>query len=233
MKINLKNIYYITIRKVSRLIFPVLCVICKNNKNKENKRQLCQSCENKLFNNRKIIDNSLPDWIYNKYNYKDKNVKKIEYLIKYNHNRYLAQEMGMYARQYIDSFVGNVDDYILVPIPLHKDRFINRGYNQAEEISIGISRSNIYNLLIRDKETTKLWTQNINERSSQLEDAFVINKIELDRLKSNIFNNALTDIKILIIDDITTTGNTLFIARNILIKNGFNPNNIKSFALAH
>ncbi|MDI9355394.1 MAG: hypothetical protein QM532_04530 [Cyanobium sp. MAG06] len=61
MKINLKNIYYITIRKVSRLIFPVLCVICKNNKNKENKRQLCQSCENKLFNNRKIIDNSLPD----------------------------------------------------------------------------------------------------------------------------------------------------------------------------
>ncbi|MDI9355395.1 MAG: hypothetical protein QM532_04535 [Cyanobium sp. MAG06] len=64
--------------------------------------------------------------------------------------------MGMYARQYIDSFVGNVDDYILVPIPLHKDRFINRGYNQAEEISIGISRSNIYNLLIRDKETTKL-----------------------------------------------------------------------------
>ena len=221
----------IFINKLLRSIFPIECVLCHNNNNKENMRRLCQSCENKLQKNNKIINTNISDWIYHRYNYKDAKVKRIAYLMKYNHHKYLAQEMGSYTTQYIESRLGSINDYIIVPIPLHKRRQRERGYNQAEEIARGIYMNNIHNLLIRTRHTNKLFSQGLHSRTNELKDVFSVNDDLLKSLSKNMSD--IYNSKILLIDDITTTGNTLFNARKTLQDYGFNPNNIKAFSLCH
>ena len=225
--IDMKNI----IRKILNILFPKICVLCKNNINTNNKEYLCVACENKLIKNHKINDNSLPEWIFYRYNYKDDKVKKIEYIIKYNHNKYLCHNIGAYCRKYIEAFIlSDNETYIFVPVPLHINRYKNRGYNQAEEIAKGINLCPIYNILKREKSTSKLFNKKLQERTAEIENAFSINEKEINRLKEK-YN--INQVNIILIDDIITTGNTIFQARKTLLNYGFDVNNIQAFCIAH
>lgn len=139
--------------------------------------------------------------------------------------------MGVYCRKYIEAFmISDNRINIFVPIPLHINRQKDRGYNQAEEIAKGINLCPIYNILKREKSTSKLFNKGLQQRTEEIQNAFSINEKEIDKLKEK-YN--INQVNIILIDDIITTGNTIFQARKTLSNYGFNINNIQAFCLAH
>ena len=99
-----------------------------------------------------------------------------------------------------DIFEAGVD--VIIPIPLHYTRLIKRRYNQSALLAKELGRlTNIkvdYNSLIKRKITKPQVDCDGNERLINVKDAFVVKNIE------NIQGK-----KILLVDDVLTTGSTL------------------------
>ena len=127
---------------------------------------------------------------------------------KYDNQRYLAETFAPFlAKTYKDNFF-DVD--IIVPIPLHEKRLLSRGFNQAELLANELSKlidKPVVNALSRIKETQFQASLNYDERQENLKDSFLITK----EVKSK---------KILLIDDIFTTGATIRTASKLLRKKG-------------
>ena len=110
-------------------------------------------------------------------------------------------------------------------VPLSWKRRLQRGYNQSQLIAETIS--NILQIKIESKILYKTKnivpqsTLNKKERKENIKGAFKIRNIE--KIKNK---------KILIIDDIYTTGNTLNECSKILIENGIKKENIGVLTLA-
>ncbi len=129
-----------------------------------------------------------------------------------------------YADFYIEEFVKNYINEIiimapdvLVPIPIHKSKLLDRGYNQAEILCQGLSSKlgipTIPNLLKRDKKTLPQKQLNDKERFKNLQKAFSFNNKVMDR-----YNKPID--KVLLVDDIYTTGSTIEACTRILLSNG-------------
>ena len=91
----------------------------------------------------------------------------------------------------------------LLPVPVHRVKFHERGYNQAEEIARGtgeLLRVPVYNdVLVRSRYTRSQTTMNATGRLSNVSGAFAAGKR----------NTVIHGGKFLLIDDVLTTGSTL------------------------
>ncbi len=202
---------------IANILFPSSCTLCKTNG-----ICLCVNCEQELEKLHKNINS----WTYACYNYKDQSVKNLLYRVKYHHNPDLGKLVGSHVRKKFEEFVSN-SDYVLIPIPLSKNRMSERMYNQAYQISLGLAGDpgRIKNILIRKKDTHKLHSSHtIDQRVLELQDAFEVD----DNL---LIDNENT--KYILIDDITTSGTTLYEARRTLINAGIKIENVFAFVLAH
>ena len=135
----------------------------------------------------------------------------IIYKLKYKNHPEIGPIMGrMLARELKnDHFFDGIDG--IVPIPLTKKRFRQRGYNQSEEIAKGINEITgipIYNKLVKrtifkDSQTRKSrWA-----RRDNVEHVFEYNH------KSHVNAKHL-----LVIDDVVTTGSTMIACSRQLTK---------------
>ena len=103
-------------------------------------------------------------------------------------------------------------DYI-IPVPLHKEKLKERGFNQSELLAKKISKlikKPCLKTLNRIKNTLPQYSLSPLEKIKNIKDAF-----ELDIRKIN-----LQDKNILIIDDIFTTGSTVQEMCKVLLENG-------------
>ena len=102
---------------------------------------------------------------------------------------------------------------IIIPVPIHKKRRLKRGYNQTEliakEICKNISLELKTDVLIKQKNIKAQSELNKNERKQNIKNAFEIKNI-----------NEIIDKKILLFDDIYTTGSTVNECSKILKKVG-------------
>ncbi len=103
-------------------------------------------------------------------------------------------------------------DYI-VPMPLHEKRFYERGYNQVElvanELAL-LTNKKVLNNLERVKNTKRQSEmKNKIERLNNIENAFTCNDPA-----------AIIGKKILLIDDVVSSGKTLWEAASVLSQNG-------------
>ena len=228
---------------LNSLLFPSYCALCKNDGD-----YLCINCESRLEKSNKNVN----PWTFAYYDYTDTQVKKLLYRIKYHHNPALSRIAGSYAQKSFKSFLEQhsiknttekdtkIYDYILVPIPLSKNRMSQRRYNQAYEIAVGLTGdiSKVENILIRKKDTHKLHSSHtIDERSAELYDAFQIDESIIKNININnrdkADKNFSENTKYILIDDITTSGTTLFEARRTLTNHNIKKENIYAFVLAN
>jgi len=100
----------------------------------------------------------------------------------------------------------------VVPVPLYKDKQKKRGFNQAELIFRFWSETKGYqwlNALERIRPTAPQYQLHVNERRKNMKGAFVVRSGE-----------KLTGKRILLVDDILTTGSTLRECAAVLKKAG-------------
>ena len=122
--------------------------------------------------------------------------------LKYRGNRRAGLYLGCLLGQEIKhSSISDCD--MIIPVPLHRRRLNKRGYNQSEVIARGVSKITgipVASHLIGRKQNMRSQTSmNRQERFENMATAFTLSKKALD----------LHDKRILIIDDIITTGATL------------------------
>jgi ComF family protein len=133
-------------------------------------------------------------------------LKRALFALKYDRKRDLGTLFGNYlAEAWLASARGKVFDKnppIVVPIPLHPQRLATRGFNQAEIIAEAFVRQTGYPLslgLSRQRNTAPQFGLQPAERITNLAEAF-----QIDRRA-----NLPVGSRILIIDDIYTTGATI------------------------
>jgi competence protein ComFC len=141
--------------------------------------------------------------------------------IKYHHDVGLAEELSnCLAELYITHLKWEID--IITTVPLSEERYFERGYNQANIIALPFSlltKSNISpHVLKRIRNTSSQVGLSKQERMNNIKNAFSITKVNPKGKK------------ILIIDDVTTTGSTLNECAKVLI--GFGALEVYGLTLA-
>lgn len=122
--------------------------------------------------------------------------------LKYKGRKEIGLTIGhLMAGEMLNSgFFNDID--IIVPVPLHKDRSRQRGYNQSEWIAKGIAEVTklpINNRAVeRTASTGSQTSQSVFERWENVKHTFVLRETEELRGKH-----------ILIVDDVLTTGATV------------------------
>ncbi|MGP1612847.1 MAG: ComF family protein [Catonella sp.] len=168
--------------------------------------EFCETCFNYNFN----FDKAFSLWPYN-------NITKTSLArFKYKGRREFADYYADKLYEYFAPLISKLDISALIPVPIHPNRLITRGYNQANLISNILSKKldlpNISDYLIRSKNTTAQKDLDPISRRKNLKNAFEINQ------NSKYYNIHLKNI--LLIDDIYTTGSTADSCSKILKDSG-------------
>ena len=194
------------------LIYPPVCGIC----GRINKNHLCIKCTNEI----KKYEIDRIDKINNKYfDYQIKILKYeteirskiIDY--KFNEKPYLYKTFGkiILNNEKIYGFLKNYD--IIICVPIHIKRKMERGYNQSELIAKEIAKTMGIeyqkNNLIKIRNTKKQSTLTKSQRVENVKNAFAVKWT--DRIECK---------KVILFDDIYTTGSTVNECSRILKQAG-------------
>lgn len=130
--------------------------------------------------------------------------------LKYGHATILAQPLSERLVAQLNRQNWTID--IIVPVPLHKTRLAERGYNQAQLLSEHVAEEILLPCLAeavrRQRNTQSQVTLNAMERQTNLEDAFQANP------------QIVSGKRILLIDDVYTTGATLSACAQAILQAG-------------
>ncbi len=153
--------------------------------------------------------------------YFEKNVSVIEYnaffakllrKFKFGYNKNVSSAFVKILENYLEENVDFFKEFdIITSVPIYKNRKKYRGFNQSEligeEICKIVDKPFEKNLLIKIKNTYPQTTVPHRERKSNIKDAIILNN-QID----------IRNKKILLIDDVFTTGSTLNECAKILLE---------------
>ena len=193
------------------ILFPSYCYLCR----KEGV-SLCKEC---LHGRVKAYESPAP-YITSIYSFKDPSIKKIIHAIKYFHRKDLVFPI---VETIVNEIITKEGFSCLVPIPMPQWRKYIRGYNHAEVIAREIA--NQTNLPIR--------TDILKRRSSKKRQVMTTSRHERLKNQHNTFNltSSVVGMRIILIDDVTTTGATLREARKKLLEGGAIV--VEAYTIAH
>ncbi len=129
-----------------------------------------------------------------------------KYRGKINYSRFMARAM-MWALRDID-----VDADIVMPVPLAYKRLIKRGYNQATLLARPIAKILGVKLdvdSVRRKYRPDMGHKNARQRAENIRGVFTV--VRPDKIRGR---------KILLVDDVMTSGATFSELRRVLVANG-------------
>ena len=138
-------------------------------------------------------------FVYNKYI--KKSIQEFKYHGRVEYAEFYARKMSEVYGDWIKS----ISPDALIPVPIHINRQLKRGYNQSVIIADILGKLTgiqvIHNLLVRSKDTIPQKELSDSERKDNLHGAFDIVKESLE-----LYQNVKC---VIIIDDIYTTGSTI------------------------
>lgn len=183
------------------LIFPPLCPVCREIV--DERGELCENCAKKIFRLNYIEDRpAILKKVFCITKYREGSQKML-HKIKFDRDLKFLPTMKKILNSAaknpeLKNFLSLID--VATIVPLHEERFSERGYNQTDLIFKDFFMAqniSVENFLIRTKSTQKLFNLNADERKKVLENAF-----------SAVENIDVKNKKILLVDDIFTTGAT-------------------------
>lgn len=129
------------------------------------------------------------------------NMRKLIRGLKYHRKKDLAKNFAEFLSLYWKNLAESEEEFEIVPVPLYKNRQNKRGYNHMELVALEFSKLTGYkvntSLISRIKDTKPQYKLSMIQRRENLKGAFSVNR------------NAYNGKRILLIDDICTTGTTL------------------------
>lgn len=221
---------------IFNIIFPKVCCICGSSVSK-NEELICFHCRSNLPKTKfmNVKDNELLNRFYGRikvdyglsylYFYKSGITQKLLHQFKYNSYPEIGELIGKWLGHELLKNNNHQHIDIIVPVPLHPRKERKRGYNQSQYFAKGISAitkiPTEFKTLIRAQYDESLTHKTRVQRWKSVEHSFrVINK-------NNIKNK-----NVLLVDDVITTGATLEVCGNQLLKNGAKGLGIATIALA-
>jgi len=212
-------------RSILDTLFPKLCVSCRTEG-----QHLCEDCFSllSLANTTSPLPRSSPlAGLFSATSYQDRLVQKIIHNFKYPP---FLKGLSLPLASLIIAHLALLDkphsfnnprvqnqpqhnQYVLIPMPLHKKRLRWRGFNQAEEIAKQLSNILMMplcsDILVKTKHTTPQIELSEEERKINIVGVFAVQNPEF-----------VTNKKILLVDDVYTTGSTMEEAANVLKEAG-------------
>lgn len=210
------------------LIFPRRCLGCGRSGH-----YLCSSCLAVL----PPAETSEPAGAEALFDYGDPRVKRAVWLLKYRGGRQIARDLArpLYERwlereaERRTLHPERTDKWLVVPVPAARSRERQRGFNQARELARELAALDPTNLELDDKTLIKIKNtasqvtiKNRATRLNNLRGAFAVSAENKARLAGR---------RVLIIDDVITTGATVSEARRALGTAG--AKEIFALAVAH
>jgi ComF family protein len=186
-----------------------LCPVCENNITEMG--ALCPNCRN--------LGKSSLDGLVATVSYENQIIKKLIYNLKY---RFISDSSEPLSKLMIKALIRNdlpIPD-LVVPVPLHPRRLRWRGFNQSRLLAKNISKNlapfleiEVLDVLKRNKNSKpQMKIKSYQKRLQNIQNIFSFN--------TQFGNNILKNKKILLVDDVATTGATLQECARILKENG-------------
>jgi ComF family protein len=214
------------------LVFPRVCVHCSRALTQK-EEFLCLECELSLpkrsewANKEQLLKKfAFQPKVIGAYAYlefiKEGIVQKLIHQLKYQGKK----ELGVWLGSKYANELRSIDDLpkfdIIVPSPLHPNRVRQRGYNQSEQIAIGMSRIleiPVAGAVSRVRETSTQTRKSKVKRWENMDQVFAVKHPE-----------AIEGKDVLLVDDVITSGATIGMLCDELAK--VNPKSITLAALA-
>ncbi len=208
-------------KEVLDLIFPRVCGIC----GKFNENWICENCYKTLkkfqksiiiYKNNLLVQNKERKIYYDRilYFFEYKGIiRKLILKYKFQSQAYLNNLFSEIILRDENSCKVLEDYDLLIPVPMYEKKKKQRGYNQTELISKNVcEKLNIIldiNSVIKIRNTKVQSTLSAEERKENLKNAFYVQNKE-----------KIKDKKIIVFDDIFTTGETVNEISKVLKKSG-------------
>jgi len=121
---------------------------------------------------------------------------------KYKSETHLISTLGPLLSSFAGGYISHLQEILIIPVPLHRRRLRERGFNQslllARAVSKHLGARLDYLSLGRSKYTTPQTGLSKEKRKKNVKDAFLV--VNPGRVRGQI---------ILLVDDVFTTGHTL------------------------
>ncbi len=206
----IKTIY----NNILDLLFPEVCLGCEKEIIQESDELFCLDCHSKVrrtdhFKKQENdlisrlgprVDISFGAALYSFI--RQGRIRQLIHALKYDNRYDIGVRLGeIYGKALLNCpFHHGVD--LLVPVPVHRNKKANRGYNQSMAIAEGISAITGTaigkNILVKSIEIKSQTHKNREDRFDNVLDTFLLKKEKI-----------LAGKRIMIIDDVLTTGATL------------------------
>ena len=211
------------------LLFPPRCLHCQTHiSGTEKESWLCHACENhvviyttlfcsvcgaRLPENMKICHKNKAYLLAAATKY-DGPIRSVIRQFKYSGWPSLSQKIGRYLGKYIKNSGLSAKNHVVIPIPLHPERLRERGFNQAELLSVEIAELLELKIngevLARTKKTSaQAELKDHEKRKSNVAGAFEVKNPE-----------QISGKNLILVDDVFTSGATMNEAVRVLREAG-------------
>jgi ComF family protein len=180
------SLYCRACRDSVRLVVPPICPLCGA---PQDRRALCARCGDCPL----LVDGIRSTALF------EGTLREAIHQFKYGYVRDLAAPLADLLIAGFPEIPVRAD--VIVPVPLHRRRLKERGYNQAlllaERLGEAVGVPIAHDLLYRNRHTMSQARLNAQERRRNVEDAF------------SCADRSVQDKRVLLVDDVCTTGATL------------------------
>jgi ComF family protein len=199
------------------VLYPPVCGICGKPADSEDRlicdtcwdlikgfeAPYCSGCRSLLFDRLYCRECRSSPMVMFSLGYFDDHLQSIIHDLKFHGLKPLAAGLGRGLADLIVPVADRVKADLVIPVPLHESRRLGRGFNQAEEIAREISRQlNVSlqsDLLFATRKTKQQARLPAAQREANVRGAFAVDDE----------NGVLKGKRIILVDDVTTTGATL------------------------